>query len=112
MGQPRVISRLKPQPRYGETQIRAWRTHRSLTLEQLAERVGVTHATLSRIERGKQPYNQVLLESLADALGTDVASLLIRNPDDPDGIWSIWDHATRAQRRQLVDIAKTLLRAS
>jgi transcriptional regulator with XRE-family HTH domain len=112
MGQTKVIPRLKPDPRYGETQIRAWRKHRGLTLEQLAERIGVTHATLSRIERGKQPYNQVLLESMADALQTDVASLLIRDPADPDGIWSIWEQANRGQRRQLVDIAKTLLRAS
>lgn len=112
MAQAKVVPRLKPDPRYGETQIRAWRKHRGLTLEQLAERIGMTHATLSRIERGKQPYNQVLLESLAEALQTDVASLLIRDPADPDGIWSIWEQASRGQRRQLVDIAKTLLRAS
>lgn len=112
MAQAKVVSRLKPDPLYGSTYIRAWRTHRGLTLEQLAERVGVTHATLSRIERGKQPYNQVLLESLADALQTDAASLLIRDPEDPDGIWSLWDRAGPGTRRQLVDIAKTLLKAS
>jgi transcriptional regulator with XRE-family HTH domain len=108
----RVVSRLKPEAPYGRTQIRAWRKHRGRTLEQLAESIGVTHATLSRIERGKQPYSQPLLEALADALNTDAASLLIRDPADPEGIWSIWDHATERQRRQLVDIARTLLRAS
>lgn len=106
----RVVSRLKPDPKYGKTFIRDWRTFRALTLEQLAERVDVTHATLSRIERGLQPYNQALLEALADALATDTASLLIRDPRDPTGIWSIWDRANQGQRRQIVEIAETLLR--
>ena len=62
-----VVSRLK-RP-YGRTFIRNWRAHRNLTLAQLAQRIGTTHATLSRIERGLQPYNQPLLEALAEARG-------------------------------------------
>ncbi len=59
--------------------LRAWRQAVGLTLEQVAERVerlseeranadsstralSMTHATMSRIERGKIPYNQLLLE--------------------------------------------------
>jgi transcriptional regulator with XRE-family HTH domain len=95
---------------YRRTFIRQWRKHRNLTLAQLADRVGTTHATLSRIERGIQPYNQPLLEAIADALGTDPASLLMRNPEDPEGIWTLLDNAEPALRRQLVAIAQTLLR--
>lgn len=106
----KVRSRFKPDPKYKLTFLRQWREYRNLTLERLADRVGTTHASLSRIERGKQPYGQELLEALADALQTDPASILIRDPSDPEGIWSIWDQAKPAQRRQIVEIAQTLLK--
>jgi transcriptional regulator with XRE-family HTH domain len=57
-----------------------------MTLQQLAERVsrktgGMTHASLSRIERGLQPYSQPILEAIADQLTDgDVVSLLISDP--------------------------------
>lgn len=70
--------------------------------------MGVSHATLSRIENLKQDYRQTLLELLAKELGTDPASLLMRDPSDPDAIWSVWDEAKPAVRRQLVEIGKTL----
>ena len=100
---------------YRRNFIRAWRKHRGLTLEQLAERVttfGVetTHASLSRIERSLQPYNQPLLEAIADALRTDAASLLMRNPLDPDAIWTIWDQAKPAERDLIRDMATTILK--
>lgn len=85
-----------------------------MSLERLAEIVGettgegFTHASLSRIERGLQPYSQPVLEAIADALKTDVASLLMRDPDDPE-IWSIWDHAKTGDRQKIVDIAKTII---
>lgn len=97
-------------PQYRRTFIRQWRKLRGLTLEQLADRVGTTHASLSRIEGGKQPYSQPLLEAIAEALQTDVASLLIRDPSDPEAIWSVWDQAKPAERRQIVEIAKTLIK--
>ena len=90
--------------------LRAWRKHRNLTLEQAAERVGTTHATLSRVERGKLPYNQALLEILADVYSTDPASLIMRDPSQPEGIWSIWDTLAPTEQRQVVEIAKTIKR--
>lgn len=91
--------------------IREWRKHRGLTLEQLAERLHTTHATLSRIERGLLPYNQPLLERLAEELGTDPASLIMRNPEAGDAIWSIWDTLTPVQRTQLEEVAKVFKKA-
>jgi transcriptional regulator with XRE-family HTH domain len=98
-------------PQYRRTFIRQWREYRDLTLEQLADRVGTTHATLSRLERGLHPYSQALLESLADVLQTDAASLLIRPPNDPEGIWSVWERAKPGERRMIVDIAKTVVKS-
>ena len=104
--------RVLPKSHRRPTFIREWRKSKNLTLEKLADRLGVSHATLSRIENGKQDYNQTLLELLADALGTDPASLLIRKPNDPEGIWSIWDQAKPGTQRQLVEIGRALLKTS
>jgi transcriptional regulator with XRE-family HTH domain len=98
--------------RYTMTFLRQWREHRGLTQEVLAERVGVTHATISRLERGLQPYGQDLFERLAKVLQTDAASLLAREPNDPEGIWSVWDQAKPGERRQIVEIAKTLIKTA
>lgn len=113
--EPKVISRLKPDPPYKLTFIRQHRESQGLTLERLADRVGektggMSHATLSRIERGLQPWSQPVLEAIAEALGTDVVSLLIRDPKDPDAIWSIWDQAKPAERKMIVDIARTIIK--
>lgn len=90
--------------------IRAWRKFRGLTLEQLAERIGMTHQNLGKIERGKVPYNQVLLEALAEELRCGPADLIMRDPTGPDAIWSIWDQLKPAERTQVVEIAKTIKR--
>jgi len=93
--------------------IRQWREHRELSQEALADRLDMSAAQLSRIESGKQGYTQDFLEACADALRTYVPSLLMRNPSkddpsDPNSIWSLWDHAKPAQRRLIVDLAKSV----
>jgi transcriptional regulator with XRE-family HTH domain len=110
--------KVKPRfkPTYRKTFIRQWREAKDMTLEALAERVGektdgMTHASLSRIERGLQPYSQPILEAIAEELTDgDVASLLIRNPADPDAIWSIWDRAKPGQRKTIVTIADSIVK--
>lgn len=71
--------------------------------------MGTTKASLSRIERGLQPYSQPLLEALAEALGCEPADLLMRNPTDPDGIWSIWDNIAPADRPRAVAVLRAML---
>lgn len=98
--------------------LREWRAHRGLSLQGVKDRaealfadrvvaegeevdlrkIGLSHSTLSRIERFEVPYNQALLEVLAEVYGTDAGSLIIRNPLDPDGIWSIYDQIPVADR--------------
>lgn len=67
-------------------------------------------ANLSRVETGQQPYTQQLLEAVAEELSTDPASLLMRDPLKPEAIWSLWDKAKPAQRVQIEEIARTLLK--
>jgi len=93
------------------TFIRQWRQHRGFSLDQLAERVPMDKGNLSKVERGLLPYNQELLERIADALMTDAASLLMRDPTDSAAIWSLWDRATLVERRQIEGMANALIDA-
>jgi transcriptional regulator with XRE-family HTH domain len=84
------------------TFIRQWRSHRHLSLVQVAERVSeitgksMTHSTLSRIETGKIAYTQPVLEAIAVALACEPADLLMRNPEDKSAPWSILDQLKKA----------------
>ena len=98
----------RPKGQFRPTFIRQWRKYRGLTLERLADRAGMTAGNLSQIEKGNQGYTQNALERLADALQTDVASLLMRDPTDSEALWSIWDHAKPGERKMIIDIAKTV----
>lgn len=88
--------------------IREWRKHRDLTLEQLAERIGMTHQNLSKIERGKVAYTQPLLEKLAEEFRCEPADLIVRDPSDPGGLWSIYDQLTPVQREQGVSLLRVI----
>lgn len=90
--------------------IKEWRKHRGLTQIQLAERIGIDKSYLSKIESGARRYDQPFLEAASEVLRCEPADLIIRDPSDPDGIWSIWDTLAPAQRTQVVEIAKTLKR--
>jgi transcriptional regulator with XRE-family HTH domain len=104
---------------------RQWRKARGLTLEQAADRIeraseargeagwpgrpiSMTHATLSRIERGRLPYSQGLLELLAEVYRIDRASLIMRDPSEAEGIWSIWEQLKPLERVQAVAVLKAL----
>lgn len=64
--------------------IREWRDFRELTQEQLAEKVGLSNVSLSRIERGVQPYTKSTLEAIARALHCAPADLINGiQPDSP-----------------------------
>lgn len=95
-----------------KTYLREWRQHRDRTLVQVAEHLHMSHSQLSRIERGQQPYNQELLEALADLYMCEVVDLLIRDPSEPDFMWTIWEHASKAQRAQITSVAEALTKKS
>jgi len=99
---------VSPRAKFRKTFIKQWREHRRLNQEQLAERLEMTQSHLSMLENGKRGYTQETLEAVAEALQTDAASLLMRNPTDDDAIWSIWDNAKNAERSLIVDIARRI----
>ena len=65
------------------TYLREWRKAHQLSLVVVAEMVGLTQPHLGRIETGKNPYNQDLLEALATIYGCTPDDLLTRHPDQP-----------------------------
>lgn len=96
-------------PLMRRTFIREWRKSRGLTLEQLAARLDdMAPSNLSMLERGQRGYVQSTLEGIARELQTDVASLLTRKPSEDEPIWQIWLEAKPSQRRQIVEIARTI----
>lgn len=87
------------------------RAHEILSDRVIAEgeegdmkRLGLSQSNISRVESGKIPYNQDLLEILAEVYQTDVASLIIRNPADPEGLWSIYDQIPPPQRQTALKV--------
>lgn len=88
--------------------LRQWRKHRGYTQERLGEMVGLSKPYISQLETGERQYTQELLETLAEALRCSPPDLIMRDPSDPDGIWSIWDALQPVERRQVVEIAKTI----
>ena len=62
--------------------IRSERKRQGLTIEELAEKVGITSVTLHRIETGKTSPSVVLLSEIAQNLNTSITSF-VRDIDKP-----------------------------
>jgi len=92
------------------TFIKQWRKYRGYTQEQLGGMLDTSGSMISRIEKGETPYTQDVLEALADALNTDPASLLMRDPTNPEALWSIWDQAGKGQRQMIEEVARTIVK--
>lgn len=65
--------------------LKQWRIWRGLTLAMVAERTHITHASISRIERGLQPYSQSSLQKFAQAYDCDPSDLLMVDPTKAEG---------------------------
>ena len=61
----------------GVNPVRAWREHRGLTQEQLAEASGVSKPFVGQIEGGKRTGSASTLARLARALGVPVGALIL-----------------------------------
>lgn len=88
--------------------LKEWRKHRGLTQERLADRLETTKGFISQLENGHRGYTQRLLERLADALMCEPADLLIRNPTDPAGVWSIWETVPEVKRPDVLRIMQAM----
>jgi hypothetical protein len=87
-----AIKRRPPKPIYGNHFLRQYREDREMTLEEVADAVGMTHAQLSRIERRLQKYNQGLLEALAKLYQTTPQNLIAIHPDQEEAAQQVWGY--------------------
>ena len=85
-----------------------WRIYRGLSQEELAHQIRASAGTVSQIENGRQDYSQEKLEAIAAALGTDPASLLTRDPNDPEGIWAVWERVPPRRRAEAIEVLSIL----
>jgi transcriptional regulator with XRE-family HTH domain len=105
------IARMDADKNGGPNYLREWRLFRKLTQEQLAERVGTNANMIGYLESGERGLSAKWLRRLAPALDTTPGMLLDHDPSQLDSdIIDIWAHAGERERRQISDIAKTLLR--
>lgn len=89
--------------------LREWREFKGYSLEKVGEWIDKSHASVSRYETGLQAVTDELLERLAELYSTDPASLLMRNPLDEDGLWSIYDQLTPTQRKRATRVLRAML---
>lgn len=93
---------------YRKTYIREWRKHRHLTLEQLANRVGMTPSGLSLLERGQSGYTQGILEALAEALATTPSALLDVHPEKEGQVVDLLRLIDDKNREQALRVLRAL----
>lgn len=60
----------------GDSLLAAWRKHKGLTLQALADAAGMSKPYVSQIEGGKRTGTAATLKKLADALGVPVGALV------------------------------------
>lgn len=89
--------------------LRQWRKHRDMSQERFADLMEVDRTVISKIENGKVSYTQGFLEAAAYALRCQPADLLMRDPSQPDAIWTIWEQIPETERARAVAVLKAFM---
>ena len=102
-----MTKRIAPKWRV-QVHLSAWRKHRGLTQQQLADRLGCDVMTVSRWELHKVAVTTEALAALAEALGGDWMEPedLFHHPDRPSP-----NQLLRGQPKEIVDLALKLIAA-
>lgn len=104
---------MKTEKNGGPNYLAAWREHRGMSQEDLAERIDppTTQGQIAHLESGRSGLTAKWLRKLSAALNVTPGLILDHPPHEIDNdIIDIWAHAGRKERRQILDIAKTILR--
>lgn len=97
-----------PKPKHQHWFLKEWRNHRGYTQDRLAEMTELSKPYISQLETGKRQYTQELLELFAEALRCSPADLIMRDPSDAEGLWSIYDQLTPPERAQAVQVIRVM----
>ena len=95
----------KPGP-LGRTFIAEWRRYRKLSQDTLAELIGISKPTLSRIESRKSPYGQDFIEVCAEKLNCTPADLISRDPEAAEPVLAIWERIPPAERPRALEVLR------
>jgi transcriptional regulator with XRE-family HTH domain len=105
------IARMGGDKNGGPNHLRAWRIFRCLTQEELAAKVGTNANMIQYLETGERGLSAKWLRRLAPELDTTPGLLLDHDPETLDSdLLEIYAHGDDRQRRQMSEIAKTLVR--
>lgn len=88
--------------------VRAWRKHRKLTIEQLAELADLSESTISEVETGNQDFTGATLLALANALQTTPGILLSQRPEEGESLYTALQDLRPETQRQIKEIARIL----
>lgn len=102
-----------------DTYLKHWRKHRGYTQDDVVNRLAAlddpmlpqTAASLSRLENGKQPYSQRILEALADIYSCEPDQLIGHHPERAGDIIDMVAHLDDRKRQQAIAIIDALIRA-
>jgi transcriptional regulator with XRE-family HTH domain len=61
----------------GQSLIWAWREFKSLTQEEVAEKMGISQSAYSQVEKSDAPLRRATIQKIADALGVAPGQLRI-----------------------------------
>lgn len=95
------------------TFFKEWREFRRLSQDELAARLGTNKSAVSKMELGRNRYNQSSLEAWADALGCEPHELISRAPTDddnapkPEAIWPLFARASKETKAIVERILRT-----
>lgn len=78
-----------------------WRKKFGMTQAVLAERIGYSRSYYANIESGKRHYDQELLEALTVVYKCSIGDLIMRDPNEPSSILSIWQDIPDSERPRL-----------
>lgn len=105
---PFLLMPRKPKPS-GANFIALWRVAAGMTQEELADRAGLTTASISRIESGKAGYTKSSLENIALALQVEPWQLLGQRPGTASSLIQKLARAGPEQVAQIEAVADALL---
>lgn len=95
----------------GPNHLRDWREFRKLSQQELAAAVDTTQHQIAYLESGERGLSAKWLRKLSAALDTTPGMILDHSPKDLDSdIVEIWATASSRQKKQLSEIAKTILK--
>lgn len=107
-------------PEHHPIYLKEWRTWRGKTQAQVLDQLSMhddpllprTGASLSRLENGKQPYSQRVLEALADIYGCEPGELIGRNPYKEGEIIDFVSRLDEKQKAQALAILEAMSRTT